>query len=797
MSVVSTRISKSWKDLKKRKSRTILMVVVIALGVIGLSLFGVIPLIEQSIADEIETSNMYDLRTNVNNLELSELNFTQLEEIDNVKSVEGKYQFYTRIYIGERRNDALIVGVKDFNEQVVDIITKDSGDHPSKFEVLTDMGNSRNNLYNGKEGDKLRVYDFNGAIQNLTISGSGSSLSYYHSSMGIAVFYTDLETAYSLSNGSGYTILSFDLDHSTNHEAQKTIENIRGYLIENTNFVAFTDLPQVREEGDWPGKEQFSNMGNFFYILTYVTLFCSFFLVANTMHTMIMEQKKEVAQMKAVGATRWQVIQSYLLTSLIMGVIGALIGTFIGIFIAFSMASFLAISFFGIVLLLSVHIPSLLIGFLVGVGITILATLPSLIFALRITVREGMEGSGISSNYGNSYMDRLLLRIGWLPRSAQMGLRNVSRKKGRSVSTILLVSIAVAILLGVLSLGVSMGATIEKEFDNFTYDIMVTGQPEGGRPLTTDVEFFIADIEGVSEVDPFIITQVRFNENQIFSFGYNYNTIAYNINDTIYKGRWFDSKEQELNAKVVIVSKTLATDEDIILNDKIQLETATGPYEFEVIGLHSSQMNNGMAVFMPITTTSEILKWNDIVSGFSVKTDSSDHDVIDAVSTTIEDELLKNGYMVNIEVKYVMEEINKEFIGMVTNLLIAVGSLVVIITMIGLMSTITMNILERTKEIGMMRCIGSISSHIRWVFGIEGLFIALIGWVIGVPLGYLLGNYLAGSLYDLIRIDLLFVFPINYIIITFLLTLGITILIIQPSLWRATHLKPGDALRYQ
>jgi putative ABC transport system permease protein len=311
------------------------------------------------------------------------------------------------------------------------------------------------------------------------------------------------------------------------------------------------------------------------------------------------------------------------------------------------------------------------------------------------------------------------------------------------------------------------------------------------------VEFFIADMEGVSEVDPFIITQVRFNENQIFSFGYNYNTIAYNINDTIYKGRWFDSKEQELNAKVVIVSKTLATDEDIILNDKIQLETATGPYEFEVIGLHSSQMNNGMAVFMPITTTSEILKWNDIVSGFSVKTDSSDHDVIDAVSTTIEDELLKNGYMVNIEVKYVMEEINKEFIGMVTNLLIAVGSLVVIITMIGLMSTITMNVLERTKEIGMMRCIGSISSHIRWVFGIEGLFIALIGWVIGVPLGYLLGNYLAGSLYDLIRIDLLFVFPINYIIITFLLTLGITILIIQPSLWRATHLKPGDALRYQ
>ncbi|WP_455392985.1 FtsX-like permease family protein [[Eubacterium] cellulosolvens] len=794
---MSTRIKKSWKDLKKRKSRTTLMIIVIALGVIGLSLFGVIPLIEQGIAEEIETSNMYDIRANVNNLELAETNFTQLEEIDNVKSVEGKYQFFTRIYIGERRNDALIVGIKDFNEQTVDIITKDTGDVPGYLEVLTDTGNSRNKLYNGEEGDELKVYCSNGSVRELKLSGSGHSLSYDHSAWGIAVFYTNLETVHSLSNGSGYTLLSFDLEKANQEEAQKTVEDVRAYLLENTDFVAFTDLPRIREEGDWPGKEEFANMGNFFFILTYVTLFCSFFLVANTMHTMIMEQKKEVAQMKAVGATRWQVLQSYLLTSLIMGVIGALIGTIIGIFIAFLMASFLANTFFGVILSLAVHPPTLLLGFLVGVGITLLATLPSLIFALRITVREGMEGSGISSNYGNSYMDRFLLRIGWLPRSAQMGLRNVSRKKGRSASTILLVSIAVGILLGVLSLGVSMGATIEKEFDNFTYDIMVTGQPEGGKPLTEDVKYFLEDLDGVSEADPFLYTQVQFKENQILTFGYNYNTISYNIEDTICKGRWFDAGEQESNATVVIVSKIIATDEGINLGDKIQMQTATGPYEFEVIGFHSSQMNHGMAAFMPISTVQDILKWNNNVTGFSIKTSSSDHDVIDSVSTHIEDELLSNGYMVNIEVKYVMEEINKQFIGMVTNLLIAVGSLVVIITMIGLMSALTMNILERTKEIGMMRCLGSISGHIRWVFGVEGLIMALIGWVIGIPLGYFLGGYLAGSLYDLIRIEVVFIFPIYYVFITFLITLGITILIIQPSLWKATHLKPGDALRYQ
>ena len=795
--MTSTRILKSWKDLKRRKSRAILMIIVIALGVIGLSLFAVIPLIEQGIADEIETSNMYDVRANVNNLELSDSNFTQLEQIDNIKSVEGKYQFFTRIYIGDRRNDALLVGIKDFNEQSVDIISKDSGEVPGYLEVLTDTGNSRNNLYNGEKGDIVRVYDYNGSVQEVKISGSGHSLGYDHSAWGIAVFYTNLETVYKISNGSGYTILSFDLDTADQKEAEKTIEDVRAYLLENTNFVAFTDLPRIREEGEWPGKEEFANMGNFFYILTYVTLFCSFFLVANTMHTMIMEQKKEIAQMKAVGATRWQVIQSYLLTSLIMGVIGALLGTIIGIFIAFLMASFLASAFFGVVLALAVHPQTLLLGFLIGVGITLLATLPSLIFALRITVREGMEGSGITSNYGNSYADRLLMRAGWLPRSAQMGLRNVSRKKGRSISTIFLVSIAVGILLGVLSLGASMGATIESEFDNFTFDIMVAGQPEGGRPLTEDVEFLLEDMDGVAIADPFVYTQSQFKENGITIFGYNYNTISYNIDETVYKGRWFDQAEQESNATVIILSKIMANDENINVGDNIQLLTATGAYEFEVIGLHDSQMNHGMVAFMPISTVQYILKWDNMVSGFSIRTTSDDHGLIDSVSTNIEDVLLENGYIVEIEVKYVMEEINKEFIGMVTNLLIAVGSLVVIITMIGLMSALTMNILERTKEIGMMRCLGSVSGHIRWVFGVEGLIMALFGWVIGIPLGYFVGSYLAGSLYDLIRIDVVFIFPMYYLLITFLLTLGITIMIIQPSLWKATHLKPGDALRYE
>jgi len=246
-----------------------------------------------------------------------------------------------------------------------------------------------------------------------------------------------------------------------------------------------------------------------------------------------------------------------------------------------------------------------------------------------------------------------------------------------------------------------------------------------------------------------------------------------------------------------VISKTFADVQKIEIGDNIELNTATGRYNFTVIGQHSGQMFNGMTAFMPITTSQELLKWNQTVSGFAIKTTSGKHNNIDKTSTRIEDTLMKNGYVVRIEIKYVMEEVNRQFIRMVGSLFLAVGSLVTFITMLGLMSTLTMNITERTKEIGILRCIGSRGGHIRWIFGTEGLFITIFGSMIGIPIGYLLGQYLTNMMYELIYIDLIFAFPITLILISFLITLGMTMLVIQPSLWKATHLKPGDALRYE
>jgi len=159
--------------------------------------------------------------------------------------------------------------------------------------------------------------------------------------------------------------------------------------------------------------------------------------------------------------------------------------------------------------------------------------------------------------------------------------------------------------------------------------------------------------------------------------------------------------------------------------------------------------------------------------------------------------MLSRGYVVNTHIMYLELEESVSFNKNIINMMIAVGTLIVFITLIGLMSTLTMNIIERTKEIGMLRCIGSTARSIRSVFGVEGVSLALVGWVIGIPLGYAVARFLNVMIYELMDCDFALVFPIRIIFIAGAVTLVLSLSVIQPPLFRAVRFKPGDALRYQ
>jgi putative ABC transport system permease protein len=248
---------------------------------------------------------------------------------------------------------------------------------------------------------------------------------------------------------------------------------------------------------------------------------------------------------------------------------------------------------------------------------------------------------------------------------------------------------------------------------------------------------------------------------------------------------------------VIVLNRFLAKDTGVQIGDMVEIEMATGIHHFEVIGLDSGFGEWGRTAFAPLDTLQECLVLSDVVSGFGVVTTTGNHDQIDRVSTEIEDTLLDHGYVVNNHILYLEWEEARQFNMNIINVMIAVGVLVMLITLIGLMSTLTMNVIERTKEIGMLRCLGSSSRSIWSIFGIEGVILSLVGWMVGMPLGYLVGRFLNYMSLKLMNSDFDLEFPVEILFIAGLITMVLTMIVIQPPLFRAIHLKPGDALRYE
>lgn len=609
--MVSTLTRKSFRDLTQKKGRTIFTILTIAIGVAGMGLFAVMPLVDRAVLDEIDEANIYNVQVNVDDANLSSKNVKELGEIDNVDSFEARTIYFTRIYVGDRRDDAVLVGIADFSDQRVDVVVKDSGVWPDLNQVLTDSNNADNGVFSNGTGKSVRAIGSDGSEIDLPIVGTGHGIVYSTATGdGVAVFYASVDTVRELGNLTGFNVLAFRLDESDETSSDRTIEEIRDYLTneneENmeTPVVAFSNLPEVREEGTWPGEEMMSGVMSLFSVITIIALLCSVFLISNTMNTIVSEQTQDIASMKAIGGTGPQVMRSYLTTSFVMGSTGALIGGVGGLIITHLFVSFLG-GMLTITTTFSIHPPTLVISILAGIGVTVLASIPSLRRALKFTVREGLESHGITSTYGTSRLDKVLMRAPYLPRTIQMGMRSIGRKKGRSISTLLQVALAVGALLGILAVNYSLAIAVEKEYGKFTADIMVTGQGGGAKPLTEDMAEFFTTNENltgrISLAEPFILTDMQSSEeNQIFGLGLKYDTQVFNYEKNMVEGRWFTADDDRPDAPAtVVITEVLVNKESIVVGDFVTFMTATGPQNLEVIGVIDSLMMNRLTQYFP------------------------------------------------------------------------------------------------------------------------------------------------------------------------------------------------------
>jgi len=801
---MSTLNRKARGDLTRHVGRTLLAVFTLSIAIASLGFLAVPSLLNTAMNRQVKESHLYDVGISTRDLDLTPAELSALGHLPGVAAVSPAVGYATTVRTGAGTQDVAIGG-GDLASATVNTVPLMSGRLPGPGEVLADAGNARATGFAVPIGGTVDVRAASGRLVRLRVSGIGLNLYATPGANGSTtpVFYTSAATAQALRGARGYNYLGFRLTDDSTDAQSRVVAEVRAYLTAQTGTDPITALPAVRAPGQWPGQSGFSHIMALLYIITILAFASALFLISATMSTLIAEQAREIAILKTLGGRRRQISGIIGRTAAMIGAAGAVVGTVLGIVLAYPLARYFAEKFidvsFGFGIAAAVVVASLALG----PALAVAASLPALRRALRRPVAETLAGTG-TTGFGAGWLDQRVARSGLLagtevPASLRMGVRNALRQKRRSAATIAQVAVAAGLAISLLALGQSITAVISQTIGKLHFSFAVgEAAGQGARPFTSHAVTVAASTPGVIGAQPIETSSVQYNGQAYVAWGlgshplYSYRLTA---------GHWFTSADTATGARtaipVVVLGPVVERATRAQVGQILTLNMAAGPTRVRVIGIDSGENNGGATVYFPLQVLERLDGTPGTADSIWLSTASSAHAAIDRAAAAAAARLAAAGYPVSTTKIYVIEAQTTASEASILVIVEILGLLVVAIMLMGLVSALSMGVIERTREVGILRCVGARARHIRRVFSAEAVILAIVGWVVGVLLGWLIYQGLLALVRRNVDLALPQEFPPAIPLITLAAVLVLTLLVIRVPLRRATRIQPGTALRYQ
>jgi putative ABC transport system permease protein len=807
---MSTLDRKAWGDLTRHRARTLLTVFTLSIAIASLGFLAVPSLLNATMNRQVRDSHLYDVAMSTRDLNLTPAQLGALGHLPGVAAVSPVHGYTTKATSAAGTQNVGIFG-GDLASAPVNTVPLISGRLPGPDEVLADAANAQAADYAVPIGSTIRVLAADGRLVPLRVSGTGMNLAATPRANGSTapVFYSSAATVDSITGTPGYNYLGFRLTDDSAAGQSRVIAEVRGYLTAQTGSDPIIALPDTRAPDHWPGQSAFGHIMALLYIITILAFVSALFLISATMNTLIAEQAGEIAILKSLGARRRQIGGIIVRTTVLLGAAGAVLGTAAGIGIAYLLARSFARTIIDVSIGFGISIPVVVASLVLGPALAVAASLPALRRALRRPVAQTMAGRG-AVTFGTGWLDRLAARGGLLSGSrlssgTRMGIRNVLRQKRRSMATIAQVAVAAGLAIAFLALGQSVSALIHQTEGQLRFAVGV-GLTSGSRPFGGQAVAVAAGTAGVTGAQPVENSSVRY-AGQVYpaeglgtSPFYSYRLSA---------GRWFTAADiaaaggpGQFNAargavSPVVLGPAVSRATGASIGQVLTLGTAAGDTRVRVIGLDTVYNNNGNEVYFPLPALERLDGRPGAANSLWLTTASSGHAAIDQAATAVANRLTAAGYRVGTTDVYVAEADATSTATTVLAIVQVLGLLVVAITLMGLVSALSMSVIERTREIGILRCAGARARQIRRIFAAEAVVLAIAGWVAAIPLGWLIYTGLCALIRNNSDISVPQDFPVVIVLGTLAALLVLALIVIRGPLRRATRVRPGTALRYQ
>jgi len=710
------------------------------------------------------------------------------------------------------RNLMLFV-VKDYGQIRVSKLERQQGAWPpAAGEILIERDALQ--VARAKIGDTVEVKTVNGVEQPLFVSGSVHDVGQAQARMENIVYgYITLDTLKQLGEEPYLDRLNilvaenrFDQEHirSVADQVKKLLES-RGHAVRRV------DLPQ-------PGKHPHSDlMGLLLLAMSSFGLFVltlSGILVVNLLTALMASQVRQIGVMKAIGATRNQIARIYFGQALLLGGVAVILALPVGMFgsriLCRYMALFLNFDINSFAVPLWVYLLVAVIG-LVG---PLLAAAYPVWRGSSISVLAALGDFGVAQErFGVSTLDRALARVGGTLRPLALAIRNSFRRRTRLALTLLTLTAGGLFFMSALNIRASMISTLDRLFATRNFDLSVglsTMYPlekvehaiQNTRGIVRGEGWFTMDGSLANGAETAVNTSAHSEKQSGPHSGgpgtERFNVIALPFDTTLIKFDLLDGRQLAASdTDAIVVNNALAArSPEFRVGRRVSLQIGPQVTSWIVVGIARESFSPPVA-YIPRSFLDA--RHGEMANTLRLRLEKSDPDSISVVKSDLDRNLTHEGIRAvgsvsKTESRFAFDQ----HMLMIYVFLIIMSAIIALVGGLGLMTTMTLNVLERRREMGVLRAIGA-KPYIIWlIVVVEGLVIGILSWAMAAiaawPISRALGNMMVKVLFTS-GLDFTFE-PVGLLI---WLAVSVVVSIAGSFLpaWRASQLTVREALAYE
>ena len=734
--MLKTRWFKILNDVWGNKTRSLLVILSIAVGV---GVVGIINNARYMIEDDLYTQYGAGNPASVS-LYLSPFQEDVLDEIKAVNEVESvearRLVEASMLREGQPAQDMVLTVVPEIEDIEVNQLTLIEGSQDLRYAEIILEGQTAKDL-DKHVGDLVLVRMENGKAFSLKVR---------------AIVQNIYEMPYSISNRmSGFIsmdtlellgempyynrldVVVADPDNTRDGVLQVGAK-LRDEVLQPAGIIVGSiQVPGMDSDpGEHWAQNQISGFVLILQVMSILAIFLSGGLVINTISAILTQQVKQIGIMRSIGAVPGQISGMFILNILIFSLVGWLIAIPISLVGSYGLTSFAAsylnFTVSGMRLVPEIFTLITVIAFIVPVGVALVP----IIKGTKIKIFDAIYQQGLVNEDQKPWLERILSRLKFLSPASVLSLLNTFRNIPRLAITLITLVLAGATFVAAFSTRASLNAQIG-EFTRYAeFDASI--EISDPQVLVGDVEAAALDVprvvyaEGWAQVGGIFIRSDASEGEEVDLVGLPPDTQT--INPDLLSGRWLTDSDRT----AVVINQDLAQqEEEIMVGDQISIRVRGQDYPFEVVGITSKHLV-GPRVYLNEAGFSEISGVDGMVNVVRVRTDLdqiADAETQAAIGGALEDSFAELGYSTGgVQLQSDFSNYLSEPFSIILIVLVVMAGLLAVVGGLSLAGTMGINVMERTREIGVLRSVGASNGAIRQVVVLEGVVIAVFSWLL-------------------------------------------------------------------